>query len=64
MTLAIYDMAYFQNVLAFCSAPGHINNLYNTVFWALVQKGGLTTTQAEDRLKVREEYNKLKGNPP
>lgn len=32
---------------------GHINNLYNTVFWALVQKGGLTTTEAEDRLKVR-----------
>lgn len=32
---------------------GHINNLYNTVFWTLIQKGGLTTTQAEDRLKVR-----------
>lgn len=32
---------------------GHINNLYNTVFWTLVQKGGLTTAQAEDRLKVR-----------
>lgn len=32
---------------------GHINNLYNTVFWALAQKGGLTTTEAEDRLKVR-----------
>ncbi|KAG7241819.1 hypothetical protein INR49_024789 [Caranx melampygus] len=29
----------------------HINNLYNTVFWTLVQKGGLTTVQAEDRLK-------------
>ncbi|XP_071255606.1 probable tRNA(His) guanylyltransferase [Salvelinus alpinus] len=28
-----------------------VNNLYNTVFWTLVQKGGLTTTQAEDRLK-------------
>lgn len=33
--------------------PGHINNLYNTVFWTLVKKGGLTTIQAEDRLKVR-----------
>lgn len=32
---------------------GHINNLYNTVFWTLVQKGGLTTTEAEDRLKVK-----------
>lgn len=33
-------------------SSGHINNLYNTVFWTLVQKGGLTTAQAEDRLKV------------
>lgn len=32
---------------------GHINNLYNTVFWTLVQKGGHTTTEAEDRLKVK-----------
>ena len=31
---------------------GHINNLYNTTFWALVQKGGMDATQAEDRLKV------------
>jgi tRNA(His) guanylyltransferase len=28
----------------------HINNLYNTTFWTLVLKGGLTTTQAEERL--------------
>ena len=33
--------------------PGHINNLYNTTFWALVQKGGMTTQQAEEELKVR-----------
>lgn len=32
--------------------PGHINNLYNTAFWTLVQKGRLTTAQAEERLKV------------
>ncbi len=31
---------------------GHINNLYNTTFWTLVQKGGLTTVQAEERLRV------------
>ena len=31
---------------------GHINNLYNTTFWALVQKGGMDATQAEERLKV------------
>lgn len=31
---------------------GHINNLYNTTFWALVQKGGMDVTEAEERLKV------------
>ncbi len=41
----------------FVCLSGHINNLYNTVFWTLVQKGGLTTAQAEDRLKVRAENN-------
>ncbi|KAG5717236.1 hypothetical protein E4T56_gene15661, partial [Termitomyces sp. T112] len=29
----------------------HINNLYNTVFWALVQLGGETTTQAHATLR-------------
>ncbi|GAV51954.1 hypothetical protein ZYGR_0AF04260 [Zygosaccharomyces rouxii] len=28
----------------------HINNLYNTVFWQLVQKCGLTTREAENKL--------------
>lgn len=28
----------------------HINNLYNTTFWSLVLKGGMTTQQAENRL--------------
>ncbi|XP_023244464.1 probable tRNA(His) guanylyltransferase [Centruroides sculpturatus] len=31
-------------------ADCHINNLYNTVFWTLIQKGGLTAQQAEQRL--------------
>ena len=31
---------------------GHINNLYNTCFWCLVQQSGLTTDQAEGRLNV------------
>ena len=31
---------------------GHINNLYNTTFWALVQNGSMDVTQAEERLKV------------
>jgi tRNA(His) guanylyltransferase len=29
----------------------HINNLYNTTFWALVLKGGMTEREAEERLK-------------
>lgn len=28
----------------------HINNLYNTTFWSLVLKGGLSTKEAENRL--------------
>ncbi|KII89709.1 hypothetical protein PLICRDRAFT_90895 [Plicaturopsis crispa FD-325 SS-3] len=32
-------------------ADTHINNLYNTVFWALVQQGGETTTQAHATLR-------------
>lgn len=28
----------------------HINNLYNTTFWMLVLKGGMTTQEAENRL--------------
>ncbi|CAK7273260.1 tRNA-His guanylyltransferase [Sporothrix epigloea] len=31
----------------------HINNLYNTTFWALVQKGGLDSVEATELLKVR-----------
>ncbi|MCJ1296492.1 tRNA-His guanylyltransferase [Xylographa carneopallida] len=30
----------------------HINNLYNTTFWALVAKGSIVPTQAEEQLKV------------
>ncbi|CAE6431076.1 unnamed protein product [Rhizoctonia solani] len=32
-------------------ADTHINNLYNTTFWALVQQGGMTAREAEARLK-------------
>lgn len=31
---------------------GHINNLYNTTFWALQQKGEMSATEAEKELKV------------
>ncbi|XP_057706593.1 probable tRNA(His) guanylyltransferase isoform X2 [Corythoichthys intestinalis] len=40
-----------KDYLSWRQADCHINNLYNTVFWTLVQKGGVTTVQAEDRLK-------------
>jgi len=33
-------------------SPAHINNLYNTTFWALVQQGGQTTTEAHATLRV------------
>ncbi|KDQ13865.1 hypothetical protein BOTBODRAFT_160155 [Botryobasidium botryosum FD-172 SS1] len=29
----------------------HVNNLYNTVFWALVQQGGMSTTEAHEKLR-------------
>jgi tRNA(His) guanylyltransferase len=29
---------------------GHINNLYNTTFWAIVLKGGLSAVEAEKKL--------------
>ena len=33
-------------------SPAHINNLYNTTFWALIQQGGQTTTEAHATLRV------------
>ncbi|CAH0553165.1 unnamed protein product [Brassicogethes aeneus] len=39
-----------RDYLSWRQADCHINNLYNTVFWALVQKGHLTNTEAEQRL--------------
>jgi tRNA(His) guanylyltransferase len=36
-----------------CCSPsvGHVNNLYNTTFWAMIQKGGLDATAAEAELQ-------------
>lgn len=34
-----------RDYLSWRQADCHINNLYNTTFWALVQKGGLTPTE-------------------
>ena len=40
-----------RDYLSWRQADCHINNLYNTCFWALVQHGGLTNKEAEQRLK-------------
>ena len=40
-----------KDYLSWRQADCHINNLYNTCFWMLVRKGGLTTTLAEEKLK-------------
>lgn len=42
----------FANIYS-CCGIGHINNLYNTAFWALVLKGGLSNVDAEKELSVR-----------
>jgi tRNA(His) 5'-end guanylyltransferase len=43
------------------SPPGHINNLYNTTFWTLVQQGGMDPRDAEQRLSgtVSSDKNEL-----
>jgi tRNA(His) guanylyltransferase len=40
---------------------GHINNLYNTTFWALVQRGGMTGRAAEEALRgtVAKDKNEI-----
>lgn len=40
-----------RDYLSWRQADCHINNLYNTTFWALVLKGGLTPQEAEQKLK-------------
>ncbi|XP_004697170.2 probable tRNA(His) guanylyltransferase [Echinops telfairi] len=40
-----------KDYLSWRQADCHINNLYNTVFWALVQQSGLTPVQAQGRLQ-------------
>ena len=35
---------------------GHINNLYNTTFWALIQMGGLDAKGAEKELAVSSSF--------
>ncbi|QLL32234.1 hypothetical protein HG536_0C04030 [Torulaspora globosa] len=48
--VAYPNLAIIKDYLSWRFVDTHINNLYNTVFWQLVQKCGLTTQQAENRL--------------
>ena len=50
-----------QDYLRWRQVDCHINNLYNTTFWALVNQGGWSTTEAEERLKgtVAGEKNEI-----
>ena len=41
---------------------GHINNLYNTCFWKLVQDKGFTPAQSQERLKVTTILNHFIDN--
>nr|CAG4641087.1 EOG090X0AR4 [Eulimnadia texana] len=47
-----------RDYLSWRQADCHINNLYNTIFWALVQKGGLTPREAQERLRGTTSGNK------
>ncbi|XP_041049749.1 probable tRNA(His) guanylyltransferase [Carcharodon carcharias] len=40
-----------RDYLSWRQADCHINNLYNTTFWALVLQGGLSNSEAEEKLK-------------
>jgi hypothetical protein len=42
-------------------SSGHINNLYNTTFWTLVQQGGMGAREAEERLSgtVSKDKNEI-----
>lgn len=41
-----------RDYLSWRQADCHINNLYNTTFWALILKGGLTPTEVAQLLNL------------
>ncbi|XP_034252335.1 probable tRNA(His) guanylyltransferase [Thrips palmi] len=43
--------ANLRDYLSWRQADVHVNNLYNTAFWMLVLRGGLTNVQAQERLR-------------
>ncbi|ABN67249.2 predicted protein [Scheffersomyces stipitis CBS 6054] len=44
------NFALIKDYFSWRQVDCHINNLYNTTFWALVLKGGMTPQEAENRL--------------
>lgn len=48
--VAYPNLKCIKDYLSWRFVDTHINNLYNTVFWKLVQKSGLTTREAENKL--------------
>ncbi|GFS31290.1 probable tRNA(His) guanylyltransferase [Trichonephila inaurata madagascariensis] len=50
-----------RDYLSWRQTDCHINNLYNTTFWALVQRGGLSPKEAEEKIRytVSAEKNEI-----
>ena len=46
------SMGNVRDYFAWRQVDTHINNLYNTAFWALVLKGGLSRQEADAELRV------------
>jgi tRNA(His) guanylyltransferase len=45
------SLRFLADYFRWRQADTHINNLYNTTFWALVQRGGLSEHEAHEKLK-------------
>ena len=50
-TVVYPSLENIRDYLAWRQVDCHINNLYNTCFWALVQNGNYSKTNAENKLK-------------
>ncbi|KAJ4455565.1 putative tRNAHis guanylyltransferase Thg1 [Paratrimastix pyriformis] len=50
-TVCYPNQKAFKDYFAWRQADCHINNLYNTCFWTLVRRGGLSNLDATERLK-------------
>lgn len=49
--IAYPKLQILRDYLSWRQADCHVNNLYNTTFWALVLKGGMKEREAERRLQ-------------